>query len=143
MAIYKTKPFKVEAVKFTGDNFDELVAFTGSRTVEPGWDIQNFQEAGTYVMWDDDEIVAEVWDYLHSTWVGVKVGQYIIKGGKGEFYPCDPDIFHSKYELDDGETSDNQTVTMVINNCVDPERVAAEVIKQLRTRRRRGDRPAG
>lgn len=27
------------------------------------------------------------------------VGDYIIKGLKGEFYPCKPDVFHEKYEV--------------------------------------------
>jgi hypothetical protein len=28
----------------------------------------------------------------------VNDGDFIIKGLKGEFYPCKPDIFHMKYE---------------------------------------------
>jgi hypothetical protein len=28
-----------------------------------------------------------------------EVGDYIIKGIKGEFYPCKPDIFEATYEL--------------------------------------------
>ena len=31
------------------------------------------------------------------------VGDYIIKGVKGEFYPCKPDIFANTYEEDDHE----------------------------------------
>lgn len=31
------------------------------------------------------------------------VGDYIIKGVKGEFYPCKPDIFHKTYELLESE----------------------------------------
>ena len=27
------------------------------------------------------------------------IGEYIIKGIKGEFYPCKPDIFEQTYEL--------------------------------------------
>ena len=27
------------------------------------------------------------------------IGDYIIKGVNGEFYPCKPDIFHKTYEL--------------------------------------------
>lgn len=46
----------------------------------------------------DPDITAEVWDVLHSTWVGARVGQYIIKGVRQEFYPCDPDVFASTYE---------------------------------------------
>ena len=28
-----------------------------------------------------------------------KLGDYIIKGFEGEFYPCDYDIFHKTYDL--------------------------------------------
>lgn len=27
------------------------------------------------------------------------IGDYIIRGVKGEFYPCKPDIFHATYEV--------------------------------------------
>lgn len=103
MAKYKTKPFEIEAVLFDGENWDEVKNFVGQRpsySTKNGIEIYivNFQEAGTYVAWDDDSIVAEVYDKLHATWVGVKAGQYIIKGMKGEFYPCDPEVFETKYE---------------------------------------------
>lgn len=29
----------------------------------------------------------------------VSKGDYVIKGIKGEFYPCKPDIFETTYEL--------------------------------------------
>ena len=29
------------------------------------------------------------------------LGDWIIKGVKGEFYPCKPDIFHATYEMVD------------------------------------------
>jgi hypothetical protein len=32
----------------------------------------------------------------------VSKGDYIIKGVKGEFYPCKPDIFHLTYDAVDG-----------------------------------------
>lgn len=105
MAIYKTKPFEIEAMLFDGENFKEIQEFVGSREVEPGHEIINFQPAGSYGLWlnrdgsKDKEIVAEVYDKLHSTWVGVRAGQYIIKGMKGEFYPCDAGVFEAKYEL--------------------------------------------
>ena len=96
---YRTKPFEIEAVHFKNKSYFGLVQdFVGERKVDENWYINNFQEAGTYARWDDEEIVAEVYDYLHSTWVGVKEGQYIIRGNKGEYYPCDADIFEAKYE---------------------------------------------
>ena len=95
---YRTKPFEIEALFFDGENFKEIQDFVGDRFVEPGWTINQFQKAGTYVNWEDSDIVAEVYDKLHSTWVGVKAGQYIIRGAKGEYYPCDAEIFETKYE---------------------------------------------
>ena len=34
------------------------------------------------------------------------VGDYIIKGVHGEFYPCKPDIFAKTYEIAEGEKDD-------------------------------------
>lgn len=85
---FKTKPFEIEAVQFTGDNFDEVKEMAGDKF----WPVEE-QDRG-----DDPDIIAEVMDDLHSTWVGVKKDQWIIKGQKGEFYPCDPEIFAAKYE---------------------------------------------
>jgi hypothetical protein len=82
---FKTKPFEIEAVRFDGENFLELYGFCG-------WEFADLH--GT----DKDGISAQVHDKLHATWVGVKAGQWIIKGAKGEFYPCDPEIFEAKYE---------------------------------------------
>ena len=31
-------------------------------------------------------------------WMRVTAGDYIIKGVRGEFYPCKPDIFELTYE---------------------------------------------
>lgn len=99
---FRTKPFEIEAVQFDGYNFERVGMFVGKREgVNPTHKICNFQKAGTYVDWRDESIVGEVYDKLHSTWVGVKPGQWIIKGAKGEFYPCDPEIFAAKYEAVD------------------------------------------
>ena len=85
---FRKKPVVIEAVQWTGRNLDELKTFTNSQfdTVDP-------EDAV-----DDPQITAEVWDFLHATWVGVKTGDWVIKGVKGEFYPCDPDVFESTYE---------------------------------------------
>ena len=32
-------------------------------------------------------------------WMRVTAGDYIIKGVRGEFYPCKPDIFELTYEV--------------------------------------------
>lgn len=87
---YKTKPFEVEAIQWTGKNIDELVEFAGV----------NFElipiEEREYS--DDPDATAAILDDIHSTWRLVLDGQWIIKGSKGEFYPCDDEEFRSKYE---------------------------------------------
>ncbi len=88
MSAFRTKPFEIEAVRFTGDNFEDVKELAG----------KNFWPVSETEHLDDPEIVAEVFDKLHSTWIGVKAGHWIIKGQKGEFYPCDPEIFDAKYE---------------------------------------------
>lgn len=83
---FRTLPFEIEAVHFDGHNFLEVYQFT-SRV-----DFRDLH--GT----DPHGICAEVYDKLHNTWVGVKANQWIIRGQKGEFYPCDSEIFEAKYE---------------------------------------------
>lgn len=101
MARFRTKPVEIEAVKFTGDNFDEILEFVGYR-ISDNWIIPNFNPIGTFMLNDEDTkregLTAEVFDKLHHTWVGVKDGQWIIRGSKGEYYPCDPETFAWKYE---------------------------------------------
>ena len=89
MAKFRTKPFEIEAIQFTGDNEAEIQALTGT---------DKFNLVDPEDRTDDPDVVAQVLDILHSTWVGVKVNQWIIKGSKGEFYPCDPEVFEAKYE---------------------------------------------
>jgi hypothetical protein len=88
MAKYRKRPVIVEAIQFDGKNFEELRKFTA----------KNFGIVAPIDAIDDPDIVAEVWDKLHSTWVGVKKDQWIIKGVQGEFYPCDPAVFEATYE---------------------------------------------
>ena len=39
-----------------------------------------------------------IWNSLEGQFINCPNGHYIIKGLKGEFYPCDPEIFAAKYE---------------------------------------------
>ena len=88
MGRYRKIPVEIEAVRFDGTNVGEMLAFTDGR----------FMAVDVEDRGDDPEIVAAVFDVLHSTWIGVKIGQWIIRGVRGEFYPCDPDVFASTYE---------------------------------------------
>jgi len=79
---YRKKPLTVRAVQWTGDNESELHVFTGGR----------FQAVDPEDRGDDPAITGAVLDVLHSTWVGVKDGQWVIQGVKGEHYPIDEEV---------------------------------------------------
>lgn len=78
---FRKKPVEVQAMQWTGGlaSSDELVQWT----------------RGNFTWYDD---TGEVWDYLHETWVELEVGDWIIRGIQGEFYPCKQDIFAETYE---------------------------------------------
>lgn len=76
---FRTKPCEIEATKWTGQNIKEIMQFTT----------------------DKDNIHIKDGELLVSTLEGdmkASVGDYIIKGLRGEYYPCKPDVFCKKYE---------------------------------------------
>lgn len=86
MAKFRKIPVEIEAVQYDGTNAGEIERFVNG-------DIGMF--GGTL---DYDPIGN---DYFIKTIEGkmtVRKDDYIIKGVKGEFYPCKPDIFHKTYE---------------------------------------------
>jgi hypothetical protein len=46
----------------------------------------------------------------------VEVGDYIIKGDKGEFYPCNPVVFESNYEIVEKTSSPLIHITVNMDN---------------------------
>lgn len=87
---FRTKPFNIEAVQWKGDNLVEMQRFAKSNF--------NLIDEDQREYTDDPDATAEVYDKIHSTWILVLDGQWIIKGMKGEFYPCDDEVFRTKYE---------------------------------------------
>lgn len=76
---YRKKPVVIEAVQFTGENFDECKTFSGG--------VAHLPPAGPGLQIETLEGL-----------MLASVGDYIIRGVKGEFYPCKPDIFVATYE---------------------------------------------
>ena len=78
------KPVVIEAVKFedNADSIMELQEFTGS-------DIR--------VSYENPEKPILKIETLEGV-MDASVGDYIIKGVNGEYYPCKPDIFAKTYE---------------------------------------------
>lgn len=87
---YRKKPVEIEAIQWNGVNHLDLNKFAGLKfAVIPEVDRD---------LCGDPEATAQIFDALHSTWVLVYTGDYIIKGVEGEFYPCRPWIFDQTYE---------------------------------------------
>lgn len=75
---YRKKPVVIEALKWTGKNLDEIKEFTNYK---------GYKFNGQLMI-----------DTLEGKHIAT-VGDMIIKGVHGEFYPCKPDIFEKTYEM--------------------------------------------
>ena len=86
MPLFRKKPVVIEAVQWNGSNLSEIAAFvTITHTV--------VHEEGLPVV-----IVIPTLERS----MGATLNDWIIKGVKGEFYPCKPDIFAATYEPAEG-----------------------------------------
>ena len=84
---YRKKPIVVEAIQFINDEADTLEAI--------GNFITNQDLRVSYHNPDHPVIKIETLEGVMEA----SVGDYIIKGVRGEFYPCKPDIFKRTYDL--------------------------------------------
>ena len=82
---YRKKPVIIEAIQFE-DNSDRIIEiheFMGGDTIRV-----NYEDK------DNPYLKIETLEGIMKA----SVGDYIIKGVNGEFYPCKPDIFEKSYE---------------------------------------------
>lgn len=77
---FRKKPVVIEAVQFTLDSVTEAVEFLGR-----GYDALSRDKAQLNIETPEGTMVADL-------------GDWIIKGVNGEFYPCKPDIFEATYD---------------------------------------------
>lgn len=85
---YRKKPVEVEAVRWTGKNRAEIRIFCPRGAF--------FSPAR-----QDTEGRTTEWSLLIDSLDGImyaEIGDYIIKGVNGEYYPCKPDVFAKTYE---------------------------------------------
>ena len=100
MAKYRKKPVVISAVRLGWDTWSEMCEFAGVGKLSDG------KPEGCYV----DEQNQSLLDGQGSERMGLRIptleglmvgveGDMIIRGVKGELYPCKPDIFAAIYEL--------------------------------------------
>lgn len=93
MPYYRKKPIAVEARQYTKDNFLELQDWSDDRVALSDY--------------NDDAICVYTLD--GPMWFNE--GDYIIKGVRGEFYPCPKAIFEETYEpADKRDTATTTTI---------------------------------
>ena len=95
---YKAKPIEMDAIQFDGDNFGEIQSFVGTRQIDDNYFIEAFDDVRNWWLDIPNGISAVVWVEPSKQWAGVKPGDYICQDIHGDFYPCEKDIFESKYE---------------------------------------------
>ena len=76
---YRKKPVTIEAIQWTGKNKEEIEAF-----------VANDKNVDVY---NNSIIIHTLEGNMFAS-----VGDYIIRGIYGEYYPCKPDIFMDTYD---------------------------------------------
>jgi hypothetical protein len=104
MARYRKKPVVIEAVQLNWRNWNHVCDFLGDVIGDhnPGRSSSEYSDTcGEQSNGDAGwiEITIPTLEGDHTA----KHGDWIIKGVKGEFYPCKPDIFAATYDLVEGE----------------------------------------
>ena len=112
---YRKKPVVIEAIQFD-NNFTEIEKFC-----EGNYD------------WSEGKSDIKTLEGIMK----VSKGDYVIKGVKGEFYPCKPDVFQMTYEPEIQESNNKQSSLKIQENWEQIEKI--EKIVQEKT----GDLGAG
>jgi len=121
MAKYRKKPVVIEAVQLLWSTWDEVCEFADVGKLTDG------KPEGCYISGDGlatenhpgvDEI-AKIGLHI-PTLEGLHLareGDWIIKGVRGELYPCKPDIFEATYEAVEAKMGDRYIITVTCPEC--------------------------
>ncbi|WP_333788600.1 hypothetical protein [Phascolarctobacterium faecium] len=90
---FTKKPITIEAFQFDGD----FMNINGDYYV-PEWAVDAYKQGILY--FEGPDLFIRTLEGIHA----VSYDDYVIKGVKGELYPCKPDIFKMTYEPTSDET---------------------------------------
>ena len=82
---YIKRRLEIEAVQWTGYNLQEIKDFTGN-------------DANVKYTETKEGVVADLYIHTLEGDMHASKGDYIIRGIRGEYYPCKPEIFEMTYE---------------------------------------------
>lgn len=88
MALFRKKPVVIDAFKWTG-GIDQ--------TEDPEWIVDAIKDGGVSFSGAGRPDMKLLIRTLEGV-MAAGVGDWIIRGVKGEIYPCKPDIFEQTYE---------------------------------------------
>lgn len=84
---FRKKPVEIQAILYTGDNGRDVGVFVGEA---------DRNEKNQFLI------------HTREGTMAADVGDWVIRGVAGEFYPCKPDIFAQTYEAVDDSAADRQ-----------------------------------
>jgi hypothetical protein len=84
------KPVKIDFIEWTGDNLLDVIRFTGQNASAMHHKLEDYKDL---VNREGLKIFTLEGSHMAT------IGDLIIKGVAGEFYPCKPDIFANTYDL--------------------------------------------
>ena len=88
---YTKKPVTIEAIQWTKENLDIALAWIPSELFKI--EVLGMEDSNDSLQWTHEYYIKTLEGDMKIT-----EGDFIIKGVKGEFYPCKPHIFYATYD---------------------------------------------
>lgn len=124
-ATYMPRQSPVTAIRYDGTNAAAIAVWVGGG---------DFHEVDPEDRTDDPDMTASLLDYRHSTWVGVKVGTWIVRDSTGSFEAMDDATFTAAYYEPIAATSHSIAHTVTLTGTAVADALDARLLKDARTR---------
>lgn len=96
MQNFRKKPIVIQAQQYTQAMQNRFIALGKSKSENPiSVNLDFIPDAKLEWNWHTKKLEIKTLEGSHT----VNVNDFIIRGVKGEYYPCKPDIFEATYEL--------------------------------------------
>ena len=82
--LYRKRPVVIEAIRYTAGTYSDVLAF--------------IYKCAPEIKEIEDDLIEGIKIPTLEGDMYLKEGDYLIKGVKGEIYPCKPDVFEMTYE---------------------------------------------